>query len=310
MTRPQLLVVAEALNAKLPAALRIDINPSSSTDSFIRNAIELIVGIKRTVPGAPKATKLGVSSVADPDKSVSPPTSPLASKTRPRDIYQANPRLAAIKEEDEDTVTVVDKRPVKKRRVSGQTEVPDTKKRRVFSQPTVQIGRTRSTRITPALNNELHRSRSQRIPTSQISPPRSSRVLRSQSQKLPTEMMKIEVDTAFITMQRPRYRSRTKTALTPRRKSRDELQMGRGEGSVERMASLSNSSIERSVSSTSVCSKLDTTLCGNVVLAKSEAAAAAASESDRDEEDDANVVFGMRGMTMSTSHSGMDIDIR
>jgi hypothetical protein len=323
MTRLQRLAVAEALNVKLPAALRIDIKPSS-TDSFIRNAIELIVGIKRTVPGAPKAMKLGLSSVADPDKSVSPPTSPLATKTQPRDFFQASPRLAVLKEEDEDTGMVVDERPGKKRKVSAQADI-SVRKRRVSAQATAPIRRAKSSRATPtapALKTVLNRTISQRIPTSHISPPRSSRVLRSHSQKLPAEMKNMEIDTTFITMQRPRYRFRPKpaggmvnTPTPPKHLFRDEpfsAQRDRGKGSPEwtnhEAFGTSNSTDEgASPIATSARSSIShATSHGNIVWAKRDVGAAKGSNVDEDE--DADMIIGLHGMTMATSGSNMDVN--
>jgi hypothetical protein len=325
MTRHQLLAVAEALNAKLPAALRIDIKPSS-TDNFIRNAIELIVGIKRTVPGAPKAVKLGLSTVADPDKSVSPPTSPLATKTRPRDAYQASPRLAVLKEEDEETATMVHERPVKKKKVSAQADVPVTKKRRVSAQVALSVIWTRNAApTTSAHKTGLNRTRSQRIPTSQISPPRSSRILRSHSQKLPAEMKNMEIDTTFITMKRPQYRFRHKpsgsitntSTLTkgafkngPLFAQRDCKEDSPEETDQEGFStSTSNTSNERSPSSTSApFTTGHTTPRGNIVWARREAESeAVAWGSNADEDEDSDVTFGLHGMTMATSGSDMDI---
>src|ERR1700722_15221505 len=45
MSRPQLVAVALKLNAKLPRALHIDVNPSRP-DGYIRNSIELLVDLK------------------------------------------------------------------------------------------------------------------------------------------------------------------------------------------------------------------------------------------------------------------------
>ncbi|KIM80273.1 hypothetical protein PILCRDRAFT_822773 [Piloderma croceum F 1598] len=312
MTRPQLLAVAETLNSKLPVALRIDIKPSS-TDSFVRNAIELIVGIKRPVPGAPKAVKLGLSSMADPDKSVSPPTSPLATKNRPRDVYQASPRLSVLKEEDEGTVMA---RPTKKRKVSGQIDIPVTKKRRASAQATVPVRHTRSTRTassTLAVKTGPKRTRSQRLPASQVSPPRSSRVLRSHSQKLPAEMKNIEIDTSFITMQRPRYRFRYKavgiTNSTPPKGTFGDgsliAQRDSEEGSPKEMDQEGFSvTDERSPSSTSTLST-HATPRGNPVWATG---ANEAPGNDADEDDDAGMTFGLHEMTMAASGSDMDMN--
>jgi hypothetical protein len=316
MTRLQLFAVAEALNSKLPVALRIDIKPSS-TDSFVRNAIELIVGIKRPVPGAPKAVKLGLSSMADPDKSVSPPTSPLATKNRPRDVYQASPRLAVLKEEDEGTVMATHERPAKKRKVSGQIDIPVTKKRRASSQAVVSIRHTRSARAassTLAVKTAPKRTRSQRLPASQISPPRSSRVLRSHSQKLPAEMKNIEIDTSFITMQRPRYRFRYKEAAgitnsTPPKGTfgGESLiaQRDNEEGSPKEMDQETFSAAnESSPSSTSILST-HAIPCGNPVSATE---AKMALGDDAEEDDDADMTFGLHEMTMAASGSDIDMN--
>ncbi|KAI0764745.1 hypothetical protein C8Q74DRAFT_1168590, partial [Fomes fomentarius] len=42
MSRPQLLVVADTMNAKLPLAMQIDTHPARS-DASIRHSIELLV---------------------------------------------------------------------------------------------------------------------------------------------------------------------------------------------------------------------------------------------------------------------------
>ncbi len=82
MSRSQLVQVATTLNARLPALLRIDTSLNRS-DSFIRNSIEVIVGLRRDVPPAPKAVKMRSGELRiDDDRGISgncsPPTSPLA----------------------------------------------------------------------------------------------------------------------------------------------------------------------------------------------------------------------------------------
>ena len=318
MTRPQLLAVVSALNTKLPGALRIDIKPSS-TDSFIRNAIELIVGIKRTVPGAPKGVKLGLSSLADPDKSVSPPTSPLATKTRPRDVYLASPRLAALKEEDEEIILGLPERPIKKRKVSAQVDDPVRKKRRVSAQAALPAVRRIPT--TSAHKPGLNRSRSQRVPSSQISPPRSSRILRSHSQKLPREMKDMKIDTTFVTMERPRYRFRAKTGggitntSTPAKGTyKDEMPFSQRDhdedlhGETVQMAISTSTSNEGSPSSTSGGSAADRAIPSrNNVWATRGGEAAPGSGVHVNEDDDSDVTFGLHGMTLSVETRGSDM---
>ena len=198
MDSQQLHATTQALNAKLPCALRINLNPSL-TDAFIRNAIELIVGIKRTVPPAPKAIKSGLTASAETEKSdVSPPTSPLARKGRPGGMRMLPRRLESLAEED--TITMAEDRV--KRRLSIQEDVAN-KRRRLPPRASAPVRRTKSARVS---TRKPGPNPSRRVPTSQISPPRSSRVLRSHSQKLPREMRQMNIDTAFVTIQRPRYR--------------------------------------------------------------------------------------------------------
>ncbi|KAK0443403.1 uncharacterized protein EV420DRAFT_1030406 [Desarmillaria tabescens] len=56
-SRPQLAQVATTLNARLPPLLRIDVNLNRS-NSFIRNSIEVIVGLRRDAPPAPKTVRM------------------------------------------------------------------------------------------------------------------------------------------------------------------------------------------------------------------------------------------------------------
>ena len=69
MTRPQLVAVAQTLNDRLPNALKIDVD-NAKPDAFIRNSIEILVGIhpRPTTaavisPGAPRAEQSFNSSV-------------------------------------------------------------------------------------------------------------------------------------------------------------------------------------------------------------------------------------------------------
>lgn len=327
MTRPQLLSVAEALNEKLPAALRIEIK-YNSPDTFIRTAIELIVGIKRTVPAAPRAMKLGLVDNTDPDKSVSPPTSPLAMKTRTRDEPKARSRLAILQEEDENSIpSDTAERVGKKRRVSGEEEaIPVTKRRRMSTQAAVPVRRTRSARVapsspTPVRKFGMTRTKSQRVPTSQVSPPRSSRVLRSHSQKLPSEMRNMEIDTAFITIQRPRYRfqPRPKSGMTftstPTRKTDavafDVPTIANYRETTKDTLSVSTSTSTNGRSITSISVESVSSLAtprARKTRTKSMRGIKRSPGSDAEsEDDDANMTFALHGMTMAVSGSDMDI---
>jgi hypothetical protein len=175
MSRPQLVTAALSLNAKLPAALHIDVNPSRP-DSFIRNSIEVIVGLKRSVPPAPKAVKshsIDLDDVATP----SPPTSPLSNRNKSYDL--ASPRLARLTEENEDEEeSIVIERPFKKRKFSNATT----------------LMRAQSHQGSPTRSRRRGKGKS---------------VQRSQSLALPNN----NVDTTFVTTTRPRYRFRAKAKV-------------------------------------------------------------------------------------------------
>ncbi|KAF7975579.1 hypothetical protein HWV62_9287 [Athelia sp. TMB] len=266
MNRAQLIDVATSLNEKLPGALRIEIH-ASTTDRYIRNAIELIVGITKAAPATPKAPKRSAMGTDEPDMSAtpSPPSSPLARKLCRRGSQPAPARLEALKEEDEDAVAKMDRGDCKKRRHSTEVaESPIVKKRRIVSQPRAPARRARkahgaSSNQRPSLGRT--QSLSQRVPASQISPPRSYRVLRSHSQKLPAEMKLMDIDTAFVTIRRPRYRfqaTSTKSSggitgmSTPQQPSvaRDGFQM-RDDSSEKAKSSASMLSITSPVAFTS-----------------------------------------------------------
>jgi hypothetical protein len=116
MSRDQLVAVAQSLNAKLPAAMQIDVS-TYLPDIFIRHSVEHIVGLRRSVPPAPKAIK--VQSDVDPiGFDLSPPSSPLA--TRTRRAYERT-ELSRLDEEDEEG-TVMFRRPSKRRKLHIQDD--------------------------------------------------------------------------------------------------------------------------------------------------------------------------------------------
>lgn len=191
MSRSQLVQVATTLNARLPALLRIDTSLNRS-DSFIRNSIEVIVGLRRDVPPAPKAVRMRSGELRiDDDRGISgncsPPTSPLA-----RLSARGTPRLTRLDEEDEEEKD----RPTKRRRVT--------------------CGPTTPTPLPRAL-----RSYSQHVPRASPTP---NRVVRSQSQKLQERMDNMQIDTRFVTITRPRYGKRRATrSSTPTKFQRETI---------------------------------------------------------------------------------------
>ncbi|CAL1710453.1 unnamed protein product [Somion occarium] len=202
MTRPQLLSVTQILNERLPQALRIDTS-TRRTDAFIRNSIELLVGIhasSREVPGAPKAERsMNLSSSLLLDGYISPgrsardlllldppmsPISPLASRSRnieadfssklgsptgkPLDVLKEE---VESEEEDEDVENIIGKmnvdKPVKRRRMLDRETLFNTP-----PDECAALGRSHSHRVPLTTRNRLN-----------LRPGAS--VYRSQSQKLP-----------------------------------------------------------------------------------------------------------------------------
>ncbi|TCD63236.1 hypothetical protein EIP91_005821 [Steccherinum ochraceum] len=190
MSRDDLVRAANTLNDKLPLAMRIDVSAPRS-DAFIRNSIELLVGIRSSVPPAPKANKsMNFVPVATPnskrkavdDNPPPSPASPLANKSARHGSFTFvhSPPLAALDEADEEDDGDGDEErsPLK----------PLRKKRRIIVDP-VGLNSVTPSPISRAL---LGRSQSQRTPRSNINSPFQLRpadfgtgMLRSQSQRLP-----------------------------------------------------------------------------------------------------------------------------
>jgi hypothetical protein len=211
MSREQLITAALSLNAKLPIALHIDVS-HTRPDIFIRNSIEFVVGLRMDVPPAPKAVRsrsdegpyLPESFDEYLTMNRSPPTSPLARRSRSYDphISLGSPRLARLEEEDEELAMMVD-RPVKKRRVSASIPEEDTS-----TSSTLEMDMTLTFTPSPLPRRGILRTQSHRVAPSDS--PTPTRVLRSHSHKLPDAMKDIKIDTAFITTSRPKYRYRCK----------------------------------------------------------------------------------------------------
>lgn len=143
MPRTKLVEVAQLLNAKLPSSLQIEVDDGRS-DGYIRSCIEILVGLRPEVPGAPKAIKqqqrmdaMSVDEVtrSQLDLQKTPPSSPLTAKfssrsrKRPAELNQVSvlgtPRgLDKLDEEDEgdaDDEMHEIRRPVKRRRLATST---------------------------------------------------------------------------------------------------------------------------------------------------------------------------------------------
>ncbi|KAI0644020.1 hypothetical protein C8Q79DRAFT_125576 [Trametes meyenii] len=182
MTRPELLRVGSTLNAKLPLAMQIDISVSR-TDAFIRNSIELLVGIRDAMPPAPKHRR--TRSVYETPEVVPPsPASPLAGRARSHAVL-GTPALAILREESETSRGSVD-RPQKRRRIVAPPPTPTEDLRR-------PITRAQSHRVAPIIAS-----------ASTESPTAVARVLRTRSQRLPERTPLYEGIHANVTVTRGR----------------------------------------------------------------------------------------------------------
>jgi hypothetical protein len=112
MSGDELVVVARSLNAKLPTSMAIDVSPDRP-DIFIRHSVEFIVGPRHTVPPALKAVKVQ-PDVKLVDFDASPPSSPLATKTRRAYGSRIAPERTNLHRLDEEECAVVFERPFKR----------------------------------------------------------------------------------------------------------------------------------------------------------------------------------------------------
>lgn len=211
MSREQLIKVAVSLNAKLPAAMAIDVSHIRPT-SFIRSSIELIVGIRGDVPQAPKPVRSRSEHnvyLLDSafDWNVSPPPSPLAKRGK-KDLHMSliSPRLERLEEVEEvDSVREDANRGAKRRKILAELVSPmqvDYAEVDIGVEPKIE---------TPTPVSRILRTQSHRIVSCQASPTTGNnphRVLRSQSQKLEKPMM-AGIDTAFVNTKR-RYKNKGK----------------------------------------------------------------------------------------------------
>jgi hypothetical protein len=122
MTRLQLEAVARAFNDKLPQALQIDFKPER-TDVFIRNSIEVLVGLKRSK----SAVSLGLPARKRDRDGVAYTSDRISVVKRSRPHNMLPPRVVGqsldpLQEEDCEEMTSLAP-PPKKRRLSGDLAV-------------------------------------------------------------------------------------------------------------------------------------------------------------------------------------------
>jgi hypothetical protein len=280
MTRPQLIRAALALNEKLPAIMHIDVNPSRP-DSFIRNSIEVIVGLKRNAPPAPKSLRLHTIDL-DPEADISPPISPLAARSRSHDYHFAlgGARLAKLDEEDEEMDVV--ERPAKKRKVSASSAASVSA---VIDKPPSCLLRTQS--------------QSHCVPPSASRTGRAKGFQRSQSLALANN----KIDTTFITTTRPRYRFRSKYES-----GSDDAVKTSTPVSKQPNQFLSPQALEGATNtSTSSAGAGEHSFMSSLSL--EEVGGVKRQRSVEGEEEEGEVTFGIDGMTIAHSLSDMDISM-
>ena len=187
MTRPQLVAVAQTLNDRLPNALKIDVD-NAKPDAFIRNSIEILVGIhpRPTTaavisPGAPRAEQSFNSSVLL-DGFISPgrsrrdlllleepksPVSPLASRSKvakpDEEIFfdfgsPTSKVLDVLEEEAEDEVREDDEDDSGTENIVERFNRPLKKKRRILDHKILFNTPPHLTRSTTLSRSQSHRT--------------------------------------------------------------------------------------------------------------------------------------------------------
>ena len=231
MNRGQLLTAASVLNERLPAALRVDTDRS---DSYIRNSIEFIVGLRNNPPDAP-------TKPVSPSRKFVPssPISPLARHSRSRNsqlIASPSP-LGDVAEEEElegNPVVIPHQRcgrpPLKRQKLVQESVSPTP----LHAEPRPSIigglGSTPTRRITRS--QSTHTTRSQQPP--------SSWILRSHSQK-------VKHKSSAIVTQHPSLTS----LHTPKRRVRSpQVQPSADSVSTSPLYSLAESSVSDTPSPT------------------------------------------------------------
>ena len=174
MNREQLLTAASVLNERLPGALRIDMD---RPDSYIRNSIEFIVGLRNDPPDAPMKP-------ATPSRNFIPssPISPLAKRGRSQrsQLVASPPPLGDVTEEEESEGPPVvtpqrpSNRPLKRRKLVQGSVSPTPSPARPRPSTLQNLGSTPTQRITRSQSTHVARPL-QALP---------DRVLRSHSQKM------------------------------------------------------------------------------------------------------------------------------
>lgn len=215
MSREQLIGVAQLLNSRIPPVTRLKVEEDVS-DADIRAWVEVLVGIKLAVPGAPKAVRCRPPVTngeedketfdfdAHVDAMPSPPTSPLSMRISRRQerllpLLSSPPRpLGCLNEAEENIFTT--KRSLKRRKTQDATVQLDDESMSLTPPPPPSSRRTS-------------------LPLAFIDgSPTPRRVLRSHSLKLAKaansdgmDACPFAIDASFVNT-KPRYRSVSRSA--------------------------------------------------------------------------------------------------
>ena len=179
MNREQLLTAASIFNERLPAALQI---ATDRSDSYIRNSIEFIVGLKTDPPDAP-------AKPTTPSRNFVPssPISPLAKRSRlqnPQLVASPSPLgdVTEVEESDSESSVAAPHRP--RPRCNG----PPLKRRRLVqgsnfpTPPHIQHHPSTLQNMNSTPPRSIARSQSTHV--TRILRPSSTRVMRSHSQRM------------------------------------------------------------------------------------------------------------------------------
>jgi len=276
MSRTELLAVADILNGKLPGVLKIDVGPSRS-DAYIRNSIELLVGLRRDVPQAPKPVRS--HSISTQARILESPRSPLATKNKYiLSVGTPQAALAVLREEDEEVSAA--QRPQKRRRYNAESPSSAT----APFDPARRVTRSQSHRVAPKNMDLAAKS--------------STRVLRTRSQKLPERKPMLQGIHPNITITRGRsgsrgaFYQRSKSAvLTSTPKKRRILGDANADSSAVSTAAVSTGK------STSFGDKVARPKADQCDLRRKHSA------------DLTDVTFGIDGMTLPAITTSSDMDI-
>lgn len=280
MSRAELVVVADTLNARLPRILSIDVGRSRSA-AYIRKSIELLVGLRKDATQTPEAerSRSVFTGVGEVSHSAGSPR--LLDNATQQDASTGSVALEDSQEGFRDP-DVASHRPQKKRRFDAEATV-EASDRPMISRP---ITRSQSHRV-----GSVH-------PNSPLRNDITNRVLRTRSQNLPARKPMLKGIHPNITVARGRSSSRPlgylrsqSTVMTSTPKGRRSL----GVGLVQPPRSPDGDSASASLTSnlaSPIVEKVKRTLKRKL---------------DQTAHDTTDLTFGIEGLTMPPTASASDM---